>query len=63
MGSKNSNAGNAVPCKTCGKTVARSAKLCPHCGEEVPGINPSTGAAVAIFLVGWFVAWLIYKAL
>jgi hypothetical protein len=28
-----------VPCKACGKEVARTAPSCPHCGENAPGLH------------------------
>jgi tellurium resistance protein TerD len=26
-------------CKTCGKDVSKTAPICPHCGESLPGIH------------------------
>ena len=26
-------------CKTCNKEVSRTAPICPHCGENLPGLN------------------------
>jgi hypothetical protein len=32
---------NLVHCKTCTKEVSSTAPTCPHCGEELPGLNIS----------------------
>lgn len=43
---KNPKLGN---CKTCGKEVSRTAKVCPHCGEEKP--VPSSGSGCGFLIV------------
>lgn len=34
-----------VPCRECGKEIAQSAKACPHCGVDKPGIKANDGAS------------------
>ena len=41
---------NTIQCKTCGKTIAKSATRCPQCGERFTNF----GTAVLAFL-GWTV--------
>lgn len=47
-------------CRTCGMSVSRSAKTCPHCGEKNPAPTKSGGWSISIGLTVVAV-WLLVK--
>ena len=49
-------------CKTCGKEVSKTAKSCPHCGEENPIPNESVSIWSVVF-AGAFLIWLFSQLL
>ncbi|MFL5384089.1 MAG: zinc ribbon domain-containing protein [Longimicrobiaceae bacterium] len=45
-----------ISCPSCGERVAASARFCPHCGEQRPGLAPTHPAIIfAIACTGVFV--------
>ena len=48
-----------IKCKECGKEVSSSAKSCPHCGINNPGLSAKTFFAGMFFVVG--IAYLAIK--
>ena len=42
---------NMAPCRTCGEQIAKTAKVCPKCGEKKP-IKKSKGSSLLLFLGG-----------
>ncbi len=55
---------NLVPCKKCGREIARSAVLCPNCGTS-PAIDTGMDALGAIMLVmlAGFLAFVLITSL
>jgi hypothetical protein len=54
--------GKLVGCKTCGRNVDKSAKICPNCGVSNPGVNSDAmkGCLVLVllvFIVGGFIGF------
>lgn len=41
-----------VPCKSCKKEIAKSAKTCPHCGIKDPGVTASDTAKGCLGIMG-----------
>lgn len=37
-----------VPCKSCKKEVAESARTCPHCGAKNPGVSTAKGCLLLV---------------
>jgi len=37
-------------CKSCEKEVSKTARTCPHCGQENPGINTGKGCLIIIVI-------------
>lgn len=53
---RGSSVGKVMKCKTCGELIAKSAKICPHCGARNRQIGAGTAIALVILAVVWIVS-------
>jgi len=43
-----------IPCKACGKSIAKSATTCPHCGKSSTSLSRIGLLALLVVLILWF---------
>lgn len=54
---------NLVSCKTCGQSISKNAKTCPHCGEENRTTTTAAKAPgfLSVLLIIFAIAWFVGK--
>ncbi|WP_155950186.1 hypothetical protein [Rhodanobacter sp. OR92] len=50
-----------INCRECGKQVASSAKICPHCGITTPNKSSVQGALIGKLLIAGLFGWAVYS--
>lgn len=43
-----------IPCKVCGKSIAKGATTCPHCGKSSTSLARIGLLALLVLLILWF---------